>query len=63
MHRVTFNVQMLGLMDRLRERFSRQELRERAEHYLRGLLLQMDEKTVGNWLKRRKLIHHTDFSD
>ena len=46
MHGVTFTVQMLGVMDRLRELFSRQELRERAEHYLRALLLQMDEKQL-----------------
>lgn len=40
----TFSVQFAELMDRLRERFSRQDLRERAEHYLRGLLSQVDRK-------------------
>ena len=33
-----------GLMDRLRPRFSRQDLRQRAEHYLRGLLSQVGRK-------------------
>lgn len=40
----TFSDQISGLMDRLRGRFSRQELRERAEHYLRALLSQVDRK-------------------
>jgi SRSO17 transposase len=40
----TFSAQLSGLMDRLRGRFSRQELRQRAEHYLRGLLSQVDRK-------------------
>lgn len=40
----TFSVQFSGLMDRLRERFSRRDLRDRAEHYLRGLLSQVDRK-------------------
>lgn len=33
-----------GLMDRLRPRFSRKDLRRRAEQYLRGLLTQMGRK-------------------
>jgi SRSO17 transposase len=33
-----------GLMDRLRPRFSRKDLRQRAEHYLRGLLSQVGRK-------------------
>jgi SRSO17 transposase len=40
----TFSAQFAGLMDRLRERFSRQDLLLRAEHYLRGLLSQVDRK-------------------
>jgi len=40
----TFSLQFVGLMDRLRQRFSRRDLRERAEHYLRGLLSQVDRK-------------------
>jgi len=40
----TFSMQFTGLMDRLRGRFSRQDLCLRAEHYLRGLLSQVERK-------------------
>jgi SRSO17 transposase len=39
-----WTVQFTGLMDRLRQRFSRQDLYLRAEYYLRGLLSQVDRK-------------------
>jgi SRSO17 transposase len=39
-----FSVQFTGLMDWLRERFSRRDLVLRVEHYLRGLLSQVDRK-------------------
>lgn len=39
-----FSVQFSELMDRLRGRFSRQDLLLRVEHYLRGLLSQIDRK-------------------
>jgi len=37
-------VQCAGLMDRLRQRLSRQDVCLRAEYYLRGLLSQVDRK-------------------
>ncbi len=40
----TFSVQFTELIARLRERFSRQDLCLRAEHYLRGLLSQVERK-------------------
>ena len=39
-----WNERLSGLMDRLQPRFSRKDLRRRAEHYLRGLLSQVGRK-------------------
>ena len=39
-----WNERLKGLMDRLQPRFSRSDLRERAEHYLRGLLSHVGRK-------------------
>ena len=48
----TFSVQFAGLMDWLCERFSRQDLCLRAEHYLRGLLSQVEETQL--WVRNQR---------
>lgn len=40
----SWNDRFAGLMDRLQSRFSRKDLRQRLEHFLRGLLSQVDRK-------------------